>query len=239
MAILQCKGYGEYSEGISVYSNHSNIFTFDITESTDVDERGEKAKSFYIFEFPNVLTIEEIKTSFEKAYLEYHGFSVEKLVHMLYGSPTEEEILLYNNIASKARYYSAKINSVKNELDIEKDNLIAKVKAYDTSNNVNSFILNGKTLWLSKDTRVGLVNSINYEKSEGNSITNLWYEGIKYTLNIDTALVMLKQLELYALECYNTTQTHIANISKLKTVEEVKSYNYKTGYPSILNFKAG
>lgn len=88
-------------------------------------------------------------------------------------------------------------------------------------------------------TRVGLVNSINYEKAEGNSITNLWYEGIKYTLNIDTALVMLKQLELYALECYNTTQTHIANISKLKTVEEVKSYNYKTGYPSILNFKAG
>ena len=95
------------------------------------------------------------------------------------------------------------------------------------------------TLPSPEDTRVGLVNSINYEKSEGNSITNLWYEGIKYTLNIDTALVMLKQLELYALECYNTTQTHIANISKLKTVEEVKSYNYKTGYPSILNFKAG
>lgn len=239
MGILQCKGYEEYSEGISVYSNHSNIFTFDITESSEIDESGKKEKSFYIFEYPNVLTTAEIKTSFEKAYLEYYGFSVEKLVYMLYGSPTEEEVLLYNNISSKARYYSSKINPMKSELDIEKYNLITKVKAYDTSNNVNSFVLNGKTLWLPKDTRVGLVNSINYEKSEGNSITNLWYEGIKYTLNIDEALVMLKQLELYALECYNTTQTHIANINKLKTIEEVKSYDYKTGYPTILNFKAG
>ena len=47
---------------------------------------------------------------------------------------------------------------------------------------------------------------------------------------------MLNQLELYALDCYNVTQSHIAAVKGLSDAGQVEAYNYKTGYPEQLNF---
>lgn len=121
-------------------------------------------------------------------------------------------------------------------LDELKEMKIAEINAYDKSDAVNSFTLSGKQIWLDKETRVGLVNSINIEKSSGRLQTVLWYNAEKYTIPVDSALQMLNQLELYALDCYNVTQSHIASVKGLLTKEEVNSYNYKTGYPEQLNF---
>jgi hypothetical protein len=46
---------------------------------------------------------------------------------------------------------------------------------------------------------------------------------------------MLSQLELYALSCFNKTAEHKAMVQSLESVEEVESYDYKTGYPEKLN----
>ena len=43
-------------------------------------------------------------------------------------------------------------------------------------------------------------------------------------------------LELYALECYNVTAAHKADIEALTTVEEVVAYDYESDYPEKLNF---
>lgn len=40
-----------------------------------------------------------------------------------------------------------------------------RIKEYDVSDHVNEFTLAGKKMWLSKEMRVGLMNSINIEKS--------------------------------------------------------------------------
>lgn len=124
------------------------------------------------------------------------------------------------------------------EDDIEelKDMKIAEIKTYDQSDAVNSFMLDGKQIWLDKDTRVGLVNSINVENQAGRLNTVLWFDAVKYTIPISSAFLMLNSLELYALDCYNTTQAHIATVKNLLSKEEVNSYNYKTGYPEKLNF---
>lgn len=106
----------------------------------------------------------------------------------------------------------------------------------DKSDAVNSLTLDGKQIWLDKDTRVGLVNSINIEKEAGRVYTTLWYNAEKYVIPVNDALNTLDQLELYALDCYNTTQAHIAAVKNLFSKEEVNSYNYKTGYPEKLNF---
>jgi len=111
----------------------------------------------------------------------------------------------------------------------------AQIKAYDTSSNVNVFSLAGKQMWLSKDTRVGLVNSISIEKAAGKENTTLWFDRKEYELPVDTALQMLSALELYALECYNVTQKHIAAVSEADGVESLKAYDYKSDYPEILN----
>ena len=121
-------------------------------------------------------------------------------------------------------------------VDELKEMRIAEINAYDRSDAVNSFTLAGKEMWLDKETRVGLVNSISVEKEAGRVYTALWYNAEKYVISVNDALNMLDRLELYALDCYNTTQAHIAAVRNSLSEEEVNSYNYKTGYPEKLNF---
>ncbi len=122
------------------------------------------------------------------------------------------------------------------ELNFSKVILKEQIKAYDQFTTVNSFTINGEELWLDKATRVGLVNSINSEKSAGKETTTLWFNNKSITLNCDVALQMLNSLELYAIACYNKTAEHLANVEALTTVEEVEAYDYKTGYPDKLVF---
>jgi hypothetical protein len=64
----------------------------------------------------------------------------------------------------------------------------------------------------------------------------LWYGGQSFTLPLAQALQILIALELYASECYDRTQAHIAEVQKLESKEAVESYDYTTGYPAKLNF---
>lgn len=121
-------------------------------------------------------------------------------------------------------------------IDELKEMKIAEINAYDKSDAVNSFTLAGKQIRLDRDTRVWPVNSIRIEKESGRINTTLWYNAEKYVIPVDTALQMLNQLELYALDCYNVTQSHIAAVRSLSDAGQVEAYNYKTGYPEQLNF---
>ena len=114
--------------------------------------------------------------------------------------------------------------------------LLHNIETYDTSPAVNSFALQGKEMWLPKEKRVGLVNSTTTEKKAGRETTTLWHDGVRYELPVDAALQMLAALELYALECYNVTEAHKADIKALTTVEEVVAYDYTADYPEKLNF---
>lgn len=113
---------------------------------------------------------------------------------------------------------------------------ISQIIEYDQSDAVNQFTLGGKQMWLDKDTRVGLVNSINIEQTAGKETTVLWYNAVKYVIPIPLALWMLAALELYALDSYNATQEHIAAVKALATKEEVEAYDYTSGYPDKLVF---
>lgn len=123
-----------------------------------------------------------------------------------------------------------------NALDVTKEEAIEQITEYDQSEDVNSFTLQGKQMWLPKETRVGLVNSITIEKNAGKETTVLWFGGERYELPVDTALQMLSALELYAVQCYNTTAMHKANVISLESVGDVVNYDYTLHYPEKLNF---
>lgn len=125
------------------------------------------------------------------------------------------------------------------EVSIEqlKSRKIDEITQYDTSSSVNEFYLGELPMWLDKATRVGLMNSTQIEKATGNETTTLWFGTISFKLNCDIAIQMLSALELYALDCYNRTAEHKANVEKFTTKEEVENYNYKTGYPEKLKFE--
>ena len=127
---------------------------------------------------------------------------------------------------------------VEYEYDIEevRKMKVFEIQSFDKSINVNSFKLLGKSMWLDKNTRVGLFNSISIEKEAGKTETVLWYDAVKYVIPIPDALDMLNTLELYALNCYNVTQSHIAAVRALQTIEEIENYDYTIGYPEKLSF---
>lgn len=115
--------------------------------------------------------------------------------------------------------------------------VLEQIDKYDTSPSVNGFLLNGLRVWLNKDTRVGLMNSTQIAKGMGQTTTTLWFGGMKMEVNCDKAITLLSALEMYALECFNTTAKHKAAVEKMQTVEEVLGYDYTQGYPEQLKME--
>ena len=162
------------------------------------------------------------------------------LVRVYFNQRTEERENEMGDEPTKYTVHIAnfieRVSDKDSALDVAREEAIEQIEAYDTSEAVNSFILQGKTMWLPKETRVGLMNSLNIEKAAGKTETVLWFGNESYILPIDTAMQMLSALELYALDCYNVTAAHKADIETLTTVEEVVAYDYESDYPAKLNF---
>lgn len=122
-------------------------------------------------------------------------------------------------------------------LEYMKKAMLAYIEKYDASSSVNSFLLNGMEVWLDKATRVGLMNSTTIAKSMGQQKTTLWLGSYQLEVDCDKAIQLLSALEMYALECFNVTASHKATVGELKTIEEVLTYDYKSGYPDKLKME--
>lgn len=126
------------------------------------------------------------------------------------------------------------VGSEEEVLGKAKEAVVAEITAYDTSSAVNGFILNGQRVWLDKATRVGLMNSTTIAKAMGQATTTLWLGDVKLVVECDKAIQLLSALEMYALECFNVTAAHKKAVAEMSTVEEVLGYDYKAGYPEML-----
>ena len=129
-------------------------------------------------------------------------------------------------------YYNPIIHNV----SIVKTNKLNELIVFDKSKDVNSFFVGGIQAWIDRDTRVSLMNSTQILKNAGRENTVLWLNGNAFSINCESLIQMLSALEIYALQCYNVTEQHKANINSLKDIEEIKSYDFTTGYPEKLVF---
>ena len=121
-------------------------------------------------------------------------------------------------------------------LEEVKADKIKEIEAYDISPNVNQFIVNDIEYWIVKADRVGLMNSTNILKANGVTNAAFWLGHNKYIVPCDDLISMLSQLEMYALNCYYTTESHIAAINAMDNIEDVNSYNITLNYPEKLTF---
>ena len=213
-------------------------YNYDIEEkvvkvhSMRKDEIEETEKTRYSYVQVRISGEPTLSKCFEailKAYKDEHNTSLYDVL-LSEGTNDQIEDINYNikvdfNIAPE-----------KSPLERAKELVFREIDQYDTSSNVNGFILNGIQVWLDKDTRVGLMNSITIEKNAGKEQSVLWLNGICITVNCDAAIQMLSSLELYALACYNKTSEHKLAISQLTDVSKVKAYDYTAGYPDKLSF---
>lgn len=159
-------------------------------------------------------------------------FNNEQNTYECYECTVPASIFDEDVIKSAFSEFIAKIKAM--QLKHAKAEKIAEITDYDTSDKVNGFVLNGLLVWLDKATRVGLMNSTTIAKAAGQETTTLWLKGIKLVVDCDKAIQLLSALEMYALECFNVTASHKAAVGELKTIEEVEAYDYKAGYPKML-----
>lgn len=138
-------------------------------------------------------------------------------------------------IKSAFSEFIAKINAI--QLKQVKADKVTEITAYDTSDKVNGFVLNGVLVWLDKATRVGLMNSTTIAKAAGQETTTLWLGDVKLVVGCDKAIQLLSALEMYALECFNVTSAHKAAVSELKTIKEVEAFDVTADYPKQLEMK--
>ena len=122
-------------------------------------------------------------------------------------------------------------------LNREKEFKIEQIIRHDSSPEVNCFYIGDQELWLDKATRAGLKLRFDAEIASGHTNTTLWYEGTPFNLELANAVQTLIDIELYASACYDNTQNHIANVSKLSTVDDINNYDYTVGYPEKLRFE--
>ena len=73
-------------------------------------------------------------------------------------------------------------------LEKAKKEKLEAILAYDTSSDVNGFMLNGNKVWLDKGIRVGLMNSTTIAKSVGQKTTTLWLGSMKLVVDCDKAI---------------------------------------------------
>ena len=159
--------------------------------------------------------------------------SAESIIAVVNGvqiiNPTEAQIIAAGWKPYEKPVFAKTLEDVRSEK-------IAAIGFYDSSSAVNEFTIGGLPIWLDKATRAGLLLRFEAESKVGREQTTLWNNGQSYTLPLADAMQMLIALELYASECYDNTQKHLAEVAKLESIEAVEFYDYTIGYPAKLAF---
>lgn len=183
-------------------------------------------------EYRSSAKMPQVRISNKQAFVLINERVEEHPVMGMDGEPTDETVKEY--VYDGVKLYN--ILSDKDVLPRLREYAVANISAFDSSPAVNSFTIDGKTLWLDKDTRLALRQRFAAEKAAGITSTTLWYKTFKFSLSVDTALDMLNAIEIYACKCYDITAAHKAAVQAMTDIKDILSYDFKVGYPEKLSF---
>ena len=226
---IRPKVFESLNNGIWYYNYDITQYTIKVMDMDSKEEKDETRYSYIQVRISGKPTLSKCVEAILKQYVNEEKSTLYDVM-LLQGTNDQIDDIYYNIQVDFG------IESPISKLDQAKKEVIRKIDEYDTSVNVNSFKLNDVDVWLSKDTRVGLMNSISIEKAAGKEQSALWFNSICVTANCDSAIQMLSAIELYAIDCYNKTSEHKVNVHNLSSIEEVHNYDYTQGYPSKLEF---
>lgn len=119
----------------------------------------------------------------------------------------------------------------KEALTMAIEDKLSQITAYDKSEAVNSFSLNGQSVWLDYETRSRVYDGNERLKLMGRTDTTLWLNGMCIELPIEQAQSLIASIEVYAKDCYNVTERHKVEVSSMTTLADVESFDITKGYP--------
>lgn len=115
-------------------------------------------------------------------------------------------------------------------------NKIEEIKAYNDSDDVNGFIINGEQTWVPVERRINLRMSINsYLALQIPTMTKIW-NNKEYTFTTDKWDLYLNQVEVYASECLNVTLRHAAYVQTMTNIDDVEAFDVTADYPVMPEF---
>ena len=106
-----------------------------------------------------------------------------------------------------------------------------EIDAYDDSDEVNTFFVNGRSAWFTAAERSNYRSSINAAETVGLESLTLYVGGMHVSVSTANAKLMLAQIQLYADQCFLVTQQHKDNVDYLVSFKDVEEYDYTVGYP--------
>ena len=118
-----------------------------------------------------------------------------------------------------------------------KKRLTKRINAYDKSDKVNQFYINGVGLWLSREERQTILRRCDAEEHKGLETVTLHKDGMSFDLPIALCRSMVLDVEFYASRCWDNTQVHKEEAKKLTTKAECEAYDYRVGYPEKCRFE--
>ena len=146
-------------------------------------------------------------------------------------NPSEKDL-----IANGWEVYKKQEEEITITLEVAKENKIQEIQLFDKSEEINQFYIEEDALWFDKNERAGLIMRFRAEQESESINTVIWYNGKQYPMTVTDAIQILNSVEIYAAQCFDNTQRHIAAINQLNKIEEVESYDYYVGYPEKLRF---
>lgn len=120
-------------------------------------------------------------------------------------------------------------------LKAAREQKLSEIIAYDTSSVVRGMLMDGHSVWIDKDTRVGVMNSVRIAKDMGESNYTLWIDGRGISMPVDDAITLLGRVEMYAQECYNVTASHRAVVEAMTDAESIVMFDHTAGYPDKID----
>ncbi|MDR0864950.1 MAG: DUF4376 domain-containing protein [Candidatus Symbiothrix sp.] len=108
---------------------------------------------------------------------------------------------------------------------------LAEIEDYDTSDSVNSFLVNGIPCWIDKEMRAVYGNSVASAKKLGEESLDIDLNGMIITLPVDSADMILASIQRYADKAAIITSKHKQAVSSLLTIEEADDYDHTDDYP--------
>lgn len=163
-------------------------------------------------------------------------YPLEEQVKVL-SSEDQAQIIGMKVFQQECKEAARQIFGIPDTVKSVRDKKLIDIDVYDQSANVNSFTIQGETLWLDRNTRAALMRRFEAEKASGVKETTLWYGTGKFDLPVDAAITILNAIEIYACQCFDVTAAHKAKVNALTSIDEVVSYDYKQGYPEQLDFE--
>ena len=204
---------------------------YDVQEEQREDMDGTKS-TVYVY---RMLELPSVNMSVDELTATLIADKYDKATQIQMASDDDKKITLAL-FSANCTIYAKKILGMVPSLSDVKTQKLAEISVYDASDAVNSFIIDGKNIWLSKDTRLALRQRFIAEQASGIKNTSLWYGAEQFNLSVSDALPMLNSIELYACKCYDITAAHKAAVQSMTDIEGILGYDFRVGYPDKLSF---